>query len=50
VAGTRSLQFTSATTSALIQPGGAVDDCVLLYIGSNWALLAGQDQLFSVPF
>jgi len=50
VAGTRSLQFTSATTSALIQPGGAVDGCVLLYIGSNWALLAAPDQLFSVPF
>ena len=50
IAGTRSLQFKSATATALIQPGGTVAGYTLLFIGDGWALLAGPDQLFSVPF
>ena len=50
IAGTRSLQFKSATANALIQPGGSVDGNYLLFIGDGWALLAGPDQLFTVTF
>jgi hypothetical protein len=46
----RALLFKTPKTAALIQPGGAVDGCRLLFIGDRWALLAGQDQLFSVAF
>ena len=50
VAGARALQFRSATANALIQPGGIVDGCLLMFIGDGWALLAGPDQLFSITF
>lgn len=46
----RAVLFTTKKTSALIQPGGAVDGNRLLFIGDRWALLAGQDQLFTVGF
>lgn len=53
VAGNKALEFRvpSANASvAIIQPGGKAGDCTLLYIGENWALMAGADQLFAVNF
>ena len=50
VSGERSLMFKAKKTSALIQPGGTVDGYALLFIGDKWALLAAQDQLFTVAF
>jgi hypothetical protein len=51
VAGTRALEFRSASgSSAMIQPGGKVEDCTLVFVGPNWALMAGLDQLFAVTF
>ena len=50
VAGLKSLQFKSATATALLQPGGTVEGYNLLFIGDGWALLAGADQLFAVTF
>ncbi|HWB60390.1 MAG TPA: hypothetical protein VG733_12920 [Chthoniobacteraceae bacterium] len=54
IAGSKALEFRSdrAGTAVItvIQPGGRVDDCILLYIGDKWALMAGVDQLFAVTF
>jgi hypothetical protein len=51
VAGSLALQFRSpAGLVAVIQPGGQVHGCTLVYAGQNWALLAGEDQLFSITF
>jgi len=50
IAGSRALQFQSATANALIQPGGTVEGCVLMFIGDGWALLGGPEQLFTVTF
>ena len=50
IAGARALQFQSATANALIQPGGTVEGCVLMFIGNGWALLGGPEQLFTVMF
>jgi len=54
LAGSKALEFRSdrAGTPVIttIQPGGRVDDCILLFIGDKWALMAGMDQLFAVSF
>ena len=50
VGGAKALQFKSKTASALIQPGGTVDGYTLLFIGDKWALMAAQDQLFTIAF
>lgn len=54
LAGSKALEFRSerAGTPVIttIQPGGSVDDCILLFIGDKWALMAGVDQLFAVSF
>lgn len=54
ISGNRALEFHSerAGTSVIttIQEGGRVDDCILLYIGDKWALMAGADQLFAISF
>ena len=44
------LEIRIAASSATLQPGGKTGDHTLLYIGENWALFAGPDQLFAVPF
>lgn len=46
------LEFRPTATggAAVIQPGGKVDDCTLVFTGSGWGLMAGPDQLFVVPF
>ena len=48
--GRPALEFRSAASTALIQPGGVADGCTLLYIGPGWALLAQVDQLFTVSY
>jgi hypothetical protein len=51
--GKKALEFRSpraGSSSAIIQAGGKVEDCTLLYIGDKWALMAGVDQLFAVSF
>ena len=54
IAGNKTLEFRSerAGTPVIttIQAGGSVDDCMLLFIGDRWALMAGVDQLFAVSF
>jgi len=50
VGGESSLMFKANKTSALIQQGGTVDGYALLFIGDKWALMAAQDQLFTVAF
>ena len=35
---------------AVIQPGGQAGGFTLVYIGQNWALMAGEDQLFTITF
>jgi hypothetical protein len=52
-AGRKSLEFHSSengASSAIIEPGGKVGGCTLLFIGDGWALMAGVDQLFAVEF
>lgn len=53
VGGARALEFRLADSGAPVattQAGGAVGDCVLVFVGQSWALLANQDQLFTIPF
>ena len=50
VAGSTALEFRGTKSTAVIQPGGGIDGCVLLFIGNKWALLAGVDQLFAIGF
>jgi len=50
VAGKTALEFRAGQTLAVIQPGGVVEGCTLLFIGEQWALLAGRDGLFAVAF
>jgi len=50
-AGKKALEFRSPEKGAavsIIQPGGKIDGCSLLYIGDNWALMAGDDRVFAV--
>ncbi len=44
------LEFRSSSGTALIQSGGKIDQCALLFAGPDWALMAGADQLFAVMF
>jgi hypothetical protein len=50
LAGNKSLEFRNGASVVAIQPGGKVDGYTLLYIGNNWALMSGVDQLFAVTF
>ena len=50
VNGKPALEFRAAKSTAVIQPGGSIEGCVLLFIGDKWALMAGMDQLFDVAF
>ena len=53
VGGNKALEFRSGEAGAsvaIIQPGGKVGDCTLLFIAEHWALMAGVDQLFAVTF
>jgi hypothetical protein len=54
ISGSTALEFRSdrSGTSVIttVQAGGRVDDCILLFIGDHWALMAGVDQLFAVTF
>jgi hypothetical protein len=49
VAGGKALEFRptkAGASTGVIQPGGHVDDCFLLYIGEKWALLGTGDRLW----
>ena len=46
----RTLEIRTGSTTATLQPGGKTGIYTLLYLGENWALLAGPDQLFAVTF
>ena len=48
--GSTALEFRGAQSTAVIQPGGEIEGCRLLYIGDKWALMAGVDQLLAVGF
>jgi|GEM_PF-1534029 len=48
--GNTALEFHAAQSTAVIQPGGEIEGCRLLFIGDKWALMAGVDQLFAVGF
>jgi hypothetical protein len=48
--GNTALEFHAAQSTAVIQPGGEIEGCRLLFIGDKWALMAGTDQLFAVGF
>lgn len=50
VNGKPALEFRATKVTAVIQPGGSIEGCVLLFIGDRWALMAGPDQLFAVGF
>ena len=53
IAGNKALEFRPAQAGAsvaMLQPGGKIADCTLVYIGDHWALMAGADQLFAVSF
>ena len=50
VAGSTALEFRSGKSTAVIQPGGGIEGCTLLFIGDKWALLAGLDKLFAIGF
>ena len=54
ISGSNALEFRSerAGTPVIttVQEGGRVDDCILVFIGDKWALMAGVDQLFAVTF
>ena len=53
VAGSKALEFRNPSANAsvaILQPGGRIDDCTLLFIGEGWALMAGVDQLFAISF
>ncbi len=46
-AGNTALEFRSKRENdsvAVLQPGGVVDDCTLLFIGDHWALMAAVDH------
>lgn len=50
-AGKKALEVRSPEKGAaisIIEPGGKIERCTLIYIGDDWALMAGPDQLFAV--
>lgn len=50
VGGQPALQLRGADgASATLQPGGKTGEYTLLYLGADWALLAGKDQLVALP-
>ena len=54
ISGSKALEFRSERSGTAvittIQEGGRVDDCILIFIGDKWALMAGADQLFAISF
>jgi len=46
----KALEFRTNAAVVTIQPGGKIDGFTLLAFGADWALMAGADQLFTVPF
>jgi len=53
IAGSKALEFRGSSANAsvaVLQPGGSINECTLLFIGDGWALMAGVDQLFAVTF
>lgn len=48
--GKKALEFRTKTAVVTIEPGGKVDGFTLLAIASDWALMAGADQLFTLAF
>lgn len=51
IAGRTALEVrTAAGSTALIEPGGVVDGCTLLHIGTGKALLADVNSMFTVRF
>ncbi len=52
VAGSTALEFKSTASGGTVvaQAGARVDDCVLIFVGQKWALMAALDQLFVVTF
>lgn len=46
----RALEIRTPASTAIIQAGGKTESSTLLYIGENWALFAGADQLFADAF
>jgi hypothetical protein len=51
IAGNKAIEFRrpgSVTPFATLEKGGKVEDCTLLFIGENWMLMAGPDQLFAM--
>jgi len=46
----RALEIRIAATTTTLQPGGKTGDYTLVYLGDNWVLMAGPDQLFAVTF
>jgi len=51
IAGRQALEFRMPGGAvATLEAGGTADDSTLVYIGTNWALMAGVDQLFATSF
>ena len=50
VKGASALEFRGKKSTSVIQPGGEIEGCRLLFIGDKWALMAGLDQLFAIEF
>lgn len=51
IAGSNAVEFRlggAAMPFATLEKGGKVQDCTLVFIGGNWALMAGPDQLFAL--
>jgi hypothetical protein len=51
--GVKALEFRSLTVTTsvgMMQPGGRFEECVLMHIGEQWALMAARDQLFAIAF
>lgn len=49
IGGNKALEFRN-TSVAILQAGGTVGDCVLLFIGERWVLMAELDQLVALAF
>lgn len=50
IAGRRALEFRSHGTVSVIQPGGRAEGHLLMHVGDHWALMSGDDRLFTLSF
>jgi hypothetical protein len=50
IAGRRALEFRTPHSVSVIEPGGKAENCLLLYVGDHWALMSGNDRIFSLSF